>query len=334
VELNPGPPKKGVKTPGKQKKGKMNFQSPGPVPRLRYASSLGAAETNGIRSKMGLGGFNNVTIGCLTGYVYVGNGTLGATDSIYTADPSLTYTVTGGGLPCTLADSQFGQTYVADIFKHFARKKVKKLSLEIASLNPSTSNSMVVNIAPHRGGDILYTPKTDTTAANSQAGVMGASGAIQLASWQSAVMNFTPYIAGGSGPGQNEFDIQLTNEVGAVYSQDDPSGRVSPAAFYVSGSSTTTALRGTKTHALIWYMELDLLDFIGGISNTVPELKRLSFQDRVDRALTKRMQELSLVPPPTATTHSCAASAPCLQCGTRDDYVSIVTRERSKPLSL
>jgi hypothetical protein len=126
---------------------------------------------------------------------------------------------------------------------------------------------MVANLAPHRGGDFESTTKSDATAALSQAAVLGAKDQIQIASWQNGILNLNSYIAGGSGALQNEFGniAHAQADVFAATDSDEVLSLLSPVGFAVSGSNTTAALRGTKTHAVLVEIEFTFLDYMGGI---------------------------------------------------------------------
>jgi len=277
------------------------------------ATSAPAAMAGVLRTKMGISDIRDLDIGYLAGYTYVGNNTLGTNDEVYFLDQSATYTNIKG-IPIEAGSAYWGQSYVTDVEKHFARKVVHRVEIELCSLNPSTSNSMVVNIAPHRGGCITTDSMlSDTTAANSQAAVMGAQGQLQVASWQSAVLNLTPYIAGGTGPRQNEFDLDSSG--GTDQSQ------LVPCGFYVSGSSSTSALRGTKVHAVIVRLRISLLDFLGGMSDTAVG-KSINQEQRIMKVILSRFPSLAA---------SVAAGEEKKETKTPENYVCIdIPRDNSK----
>ncbi len=202
------------------------------------------------------------------GLVYVGNGTLGATDGVYFANTAKTAVQDNAPfhVPIRLnSDGSTGAvplpTFVTDIVKHFARVRVRKLTLELVSLQPSTANSMTLCVGPIRaaGDTSAFALTTGTTAGASYGDVISMAGARQCASWESMKIDLTPFIAGGSGAKQNEFDLDF-NEGYA----DLAPRRTTPAAFVVSGTNSTAALRGTATHMVIVRPVLDLLDFIAG----------------------------------------------------------------------
>lgn len=218
-------------------------------------------------------------ISWLAGYTLVGNGTLGATDSVYFTAPNQT-TITpasagGGMVPVLGADPAIGQTYVSDVEKHYSRKRIRECRLHFIPVQPSTANSAMVYVGPVRGpgssGDSLAA--TGTGAAPTVPNVIGMAGSKGFASWEHASIDLTPYIAGGSGPQQNEFAISRDG--------DDASSQwgngnmdldlICPCAFVISGQNSTPALRGTVLHMIVVEQVVDLLDFIGGVALAFPE---------------------------------------------------------------
>jgi len=219
------------------------------------------------------------SISWLAGYIYVGNGTLGATNGVYYMDPSKTYTVTnfssnGNNVPFSSADSIVGVSYASDLQKHYGRKILQRARLRIVPIFPATSNSMSVILAPQRGPQGIGQVKTDATAGIAYTTVLGMHGAKQCASWEGMEFDLTPYIAGGSGAKQNEFmtttAISQGPEGGYVYA----ALQNVPLTFCVSGNNSTTALQGTVTHAIIGTEVLDLVDFIGSNNAQSPEIRK------------------------------------------------------------
>jgi hypothetical protein len=203
-------------------------------------------------------------IAYLSGYTLVGNGTLGTTEAVYFLDNTVSKVFTSP-VPILPSDAAIGQTYVGDVFKHFARRRYRQIKLHVLSLIPNTSNSMVANIAPLRGGNIAPTVSNTTGAALSQAGVMGMKGHMQIASWQSAVWDLTPFIAGGSGAAQDEFNSAISAAAESSPSQASVS-LASPCGFAVSGLGATAAIEAVAVHAVIVELVVDLLDFVASIT--------------------------------------------------------------------
>jgi len=129
---------------------------------------------------------------------------------------------------------------------------------------------MTLTAAPVRGPPgkaELALGTTGTGAAVSQLNVMSLSGSKTCDSFENLEIDLTPYIAGGSGASQNEFQIaDFENASGdsVVLDPMDVNGSV-PCSFVVSGNSTVSALRGTNTHMVVIETQCDFLDFVGAV---------------------------------------------------------------------
>jgi hypothetical protein len=153
----------------------------------------------------------------------------------------------------------------------------------VDSLQPSTSNNMMAIVAPSRGGGGVtasssYALATASVTANTVANVASMKGAFTVDSWESKCVEVTDFIAGGSGPQQNEFDLQnANNAVNAIYTSGagGASGQIGlglyPCCIAVAGNSTTSGLEGTNVHQITVEAEVDLLDFVGGMALARPE---------------------------------------------------------------
>jgi hypothetical protein len=215
----------------------------------------------------------NHKVAWVVGYVYVGNGTLGATDSVYfVTNDKLNVVVAGStsgnfGVPLLMGDTVFGTAYARDIAKHYARMHIRSARVHLISQLPSTSNSMTAVIAPYRGGGNIGDASTGTGAAADYGNVLSVSGSKNLASWESGSLDLTPYLAGGSGSDQREFQIYHA----ATSLDNSASGaQLVPATFLISGTNGTDALRGKATHAIIIEEVVDFLDYIGGATGLYP----------------------------------------------------------------
>lgn len=262
--------KKTSESPSRKQKARSN----GPSVRTRQVGAAVASHA----ARIGMSDLIAHRISWIAGYTYVGDGTLGATDSVYFrpagATTDVTTGATGAGMvPFLSTDAQIGQTYLADVEKHFARKRVRRAAVRLVSLQPSTANSCMVQVAPVRGpgasGDT--NPLTASiVAAPVLANVMGMSGSKSVASWEHATIDMTPFIAGGSGATQDEFSIAATDGDSAWGSGAIDVSGIAPCAFVITGQNSTAALRGTNVHAVILEETVDLLDFIGGQSIPFP----------------------------------------------------------------
>lgn len=227
-----------------------------PISRRTALSGLGMSDLMGHR------------VSYLTGYVYVGNNTLGDNDSVYflTADAATTVT---GNIPIAPADSIVGAPYVNDVEKHYARKRYRQVKLRLVPAYPSTAISMEAMIAPRRGGGSLNASGLQSGTENAFAAqsVLSMAGNKTAASWEEMEIDMTDFIAGGSGAKQNEFDIDNAfNTNTSIMTTADTSGLgVVPCSFAVSGSylDGTPSLRGKISHYVIIDVIEDLLDFVG-----------------------------------------------------------------------
>jgi hypothetical protein len=225
--------------------------------------------------KVGLRDMRDLDISWLAGYTLVGNGTLGATDGVYFTDSTAAYIAptnsSGDAIPVAPGDAVLGATYIKDILKHFQRMTIKSVELNVLSINPSTSNSMTAAIMPAAGAGTITQSLTNSSssAGPSFTNVIGSEGAILVASWESARLDLTKYIRGGSGPKQNDFQLGYEGS-GSIGTQTQYLQGVTPCGYIISGINSTTALRATKVHALILTMKVDLFDFVAGETSQLP----------------------------------------------------------------
>jgi len=246
-----------------------------------------AASVRSLGRRAGMSDIRGHTMSWLAGYIYVGNGTLGATNGVYFQDATKTYTMQqssgsyGQNVPIAGADSLVGAAYIADVVKHYARMRIIRQKLILEPLQPSTQNSMVVLVAPQKGPTAVGDLTTGTGAAATYIDVISMTGVKQAASWESCEVDFTPYIGGGSGARQDEFD----NNLGYNAGYNNPAyvyRGVIPTTFAVSGQSSTSGLQGTQTHAVFIEQVVDLIDYIGGMSATYPTLRPIAVRGDLD----------------------------------------------------
>jgi hypothetical protein len=195
--------------------------APSPQNQLLDRSQLGSVVRTKL-SRLGLGDIKRLVMSWVAGYTYVGDGTNGTAASVYFLPASAgtpKWLVRGfvagsssGQVPIAGSDPDLGQAYIADVEKHFQRKIIRAMRLRLDSLQPSTSNNMMVVVAPSRGpgGTAASVPITYATAAvtaNTVENVSSMKGSFPVDSWESKVCDITEFIAGGSGAKQNEFEI-------------------------------------------------------------------------------------------------------------------------------
>jgi len=242
-------------------------------------------------TKLGMSDIRSHRITWVAGYTYVGNGTNGTNNSVYYQTASSTYLIQGfstgskisGQVPILAGDPDIGQAYVADVEKHYARKVIRRMFIHVDSLQPSTSNNMmaVIGVSRGAGGAAESLPQALATAAvgsNTVANVSSMRDAFTVDSWEHRTVEITQFIAGGSGPKQNEFEIGAGPGNGVsfyspganAYPNLDVEGTC-PACIAVAGNSTTAGLEGTQVHQISITQEVDLLDYIGGMAQNRAE---------------------------------------------------------------
>lgn len=245
-------------------------------------------------TKNGIQDIRSLRVAWCAGFTYVGNGTNGTADSVYYAPFSggtPKYLIIGnttgisGQAPILSADPDVGAAYLEDVEKHFARKIIKRMWIHVDSLQPSTSNNMMAAIGVSRGpgGSDTSLPDVVATAsvlANTVPNVLSMKKSFTVDSWEHSSHEITDCIAGGSGPRQNEFEVQgfaphVTVESfysnGSTGSTSMTTIGLVPASFAVAGNSTSAGLRGTNVHQITFEQEIDLVDFVGGMSGPNPE---------------------------------------------------------------
>jgi hypothetical protein len=215
------------------------------------------------------------TVSWIAGSVYIGNGTLGATNGVYFQDSTGTYNVTQP-VPVLGADAYVGASYVLALEKLYRRKRYRRVRVHFLAVQSSTTNNMTLTVSPVRGPPSTGETgggHTDTTAAITQSAVMSMTGSKTCDSFEDAVLDLTPFIAGGSGSAQNEFAIGTSGQSpgGSPITGTQNLLGACPASFVVGGNSTVSALQGTATHRVVIETVVDYLDFIGAVTVVDPE---------------------------------------------------------------
>jgi hypothetical protein len=220
------------------------------------------------------------------GYVFIGNGVNGVTNAVLfmTSNSATLFGSQGAGpqpiVPILPGDAVLGKSYIADESKHYSRRRYKRLLLHIDSLQPNTNSALVLVVAPVRGSAqaMATVPSALATATASQAtmdSVRSMKGNVYLNSFEDSAkrttLDLTPYIAGGSGPRQDEFSIPAVANVTTAVVNGTVLGTtagalsgVSPCGIMVSGQNTIAGNQNTSVFELVIEMEYDLLDFTGG----------------------------------------------------------------------
>jgi len=267
-----------AQVPKSQKPGKMSSKSKrsknGEVnnPMVPFLSKNFVGNAKFIRTpQIGIPDLKNFSTSWVMGSAYVGNGTLGATNKVYFQTLSSVNWTSATPIPIAPASTDLGATYILAIEKLFRRKVYRKLVLYAIPVQSSTTNNMTLTIAPVRGppgtGE-LAVGSTDTTAAPfTQSQLMSYNGQETVDSFEPMCMDLTPYIAGGSGALQNEFNIAAIGYTSASIISGNASDflGVLPASFVLAGNSTVSALQGSITHLIVVVQICDYLDFTGAV---------------------------------------------------------------------
>ena len=207
----------------------------------------------------------------VAGSVYIGNGTLGVTDEIYArSNANNDYLV--GQVPVLFGDANLGLAYMSDVLKHFSRVRVTRAWIHLLALQPKTTASAVVFLAPVRGaGDSLASARytTGTTSGNTINNVLGMSRENEVASYESRTWDCTRFIAGGTGPRQNEFSVQGAEANTNEYTTVNNLTGITPFSYAVAGQADSATITG-NTHRIVIELEMTPLDFIGGQAITYP----------------------------------------------------------------
>lgn len=255
------------------------------------ASSGGVQRTGGayaaVRTTLAFVGVKDLVNHCASytmGYIFVGDGTNGTANAVLfqSSDKTLIngQQTAAPIIPILPSDGRLGKSYITDISKHFQRRKYRKLLLHVDSLQPNTNAAMIVVVAPVRGGASAG-PTIPTVLATAGAtaatldSVRSMKGNLYLNSFETGLkrttLDLTPFIAGGSGPLQNEFPINNTDfsnstcySAAAVMSTLCVPANNAPACIIVTGLNTIAGNQNNQMFELIIEMEYDLLDFTGG----------------------------------------------------------------------
>lgn len=201
---------------------------------------------------------------------YVGNGGLGAANSVYLQTAG-TNSITA--VPVAPPDSIAGVSYLSDIFKHFARAIFHKVGVRSRPIGrgANSTTALSVAMAPLRGYDLRPSWKSDTTAGMPTATIASMRGSQVFPTWTGCDLDLTPYITGGTGPSGREFNI------GSTSSSTSESGGVNslaiPCGFFVGGDASDATLQGANVTEFIADAVVSLVDFLGGFSEPNPEIE-------------------------------------------------------------
>jgi hypothetical protein len=155
--------KKGAAAPRARRTPRKNIQKQNQNASTRMSASKGKRSVGAVQiyrmPSIGLPTRLRATIGWVTGTTFIGNGTNGVANSVY-FKPAIGNVLAGavaGGvagrcwMPAAPTDSNLGQTYMADIMKHYSRLVIHRARVCLVSLHPSTANDCTVQLAVARG---------------------------------------------------------------------------------------------------------------------------------------------------------------------------------------
>lgn len=248
----------------------------------RQSRSVGTASMTGVSApsatsfstrRIGLSDIKAHTISWVAGSIYVGQtSTLGQDYGIYfrcSGSNSVVVPIAAdaqavGCVPVSPGDAQVGSTFGQQLLSMYARKVVKRAKLLLQPLMPSTSLDMMVAVAGARGAYSIGSPSAGAVGPNALTNIMTMKGVKSAASWQPLELDLTPFIAGGSGARQDEFDTQMGFNSNTVMGAGSVYGRnVIPCTFAVGGNCNDSSLLNKATHLAIIELNIDLIDFVG-----------------------------------------------------------------------
>lgn len=237
--------------------------------------------------KKGMGDIIRHVMAWSLGFVYVGNGTNGAANAVL-------FQTTSGALladasvaqpfvPILGSDTVLGKSYVSDITKHYARKVIHRMWLEVNALVPSTGSAMMVAIGALRGPSscAATTPHVLATAGATAAtldSVTSIRDCMVLTSFENRTMEISHLIAGGSGPRQDEFNVASQNASGTAFVAATAVGAtlpgglegIVPACIVVGGNNTVAAYQAQQMFEIVIRQEVSFLDYAGGSAQVNP----------------------------------------------------------------
>jgi hypothetical protein len=181
---------------------------------------------------------------------------------------------------------------INSISQAFSRYSTRKLRFEYRPQSTSTqADQLVFGFASDPMNPLLGLAAGATTADN----LLGLSESIPFAPW-------------------NAWSLPVRHDAAMKYLDQTSDTTASGTRFTQAGAfgcvAENTAVVTPVTYGVLYLCgEFDFHDLnpIVLLSGTDPG----------------RQRRRTLPPPPLTVTHNCASSSPCLQCGTRDDYVDV-----------
>lgn len=298
---------KNKKDKGKQKPQNMPIRTVGsPIGLARYMTQAHYSPP----PRLGMSDLKSHRIGWSVGRIMVGDGSFGVANVLYfVTKPNLSFyvmerNVSGNDLnlaavPIVIGDDYLGSPAAGDIAKHYARVRYKKLRVYFHSVRTGTSNSVTIYAAPLAGSSYIGEFQTSTSDNPGVEELLSPQGSISWPAWESASLDMTPFIRGGSGPLQNEFDLNR-GTIGAI--EGDPAYEVRgtfPCSFMVGGIANTAGFLGLVMAEVFVEAEVDFIDYIGASYNPDVTVSRsIVRRPRVEKESTTPSLPTQQVPPP------------------------------------
>ncbi len=260
------------------------------------APTMGRNEMNGVvalrapaanafqygQLNLGMEDMENLCMRYIAGYARVGDGTNGASGTIYfepAASPLVGPVTCPKLVPIAPGDQSsingttigFGTQWTNQLLQLFRRQRYDELHLSVLpyGAGSSSTSGAQLSVAPYRGAAVptggvggtgSYGTQTAATAPPMpQDVVLSAKGSQSFPSWQPMVFPMTSFIAGGSGPRQNEFIVGADITQGSLPTVALSAFNI-PASFAVSGTAPTS-LDGQRISVFIVTCRTSLLDF-------------------------------------------------------------------------
>lgn len=262
----------------------------------------GVANSIYLKSQMGMSDISDLEIGWLAGYVRIGDGVHGVASAVM-ADASGTGTAIAYDtavtvpcpVPCCAPDVVWGESYLADVIKHYTRIRYKKilLALEPYGAGSNTAIAITVAIAPQRGGAFLFRSTNSAAATGAATGyLLGAKGSLEVPSFQRTIIDMTPYIA--NAVGGKEFLLNSSTTSLNNYNNVTDIANYVPCCFWVGGAPAPSSANGYAVMQMRFQATVDLLDFQGGLSSYLQfpyPAVRPTAKNSIDGCQVRRLEE-------------------------------------------
>lgn len=274
-----------------------------------FPRSLPAAVVAPIRY-MGMSDIYAMELSYTPCNVYVGNGTIGSVKNVYPQYGATGAVFSYGLIAIAPSDSILGDTYVADVMKHYTRRRIRKMWIEYTPYFTSTAVNGVLAIAPLKAGADAVNVATSSSGSAPFAtytNTLSMAGVERVSFWDHLTFDVTRFIGGGSGANQDEFNILNgdSNQATIVNNSVDGSGII-PMCFVIGGYNTDGAMNGNVVGSIICRAIVDLIDYRGAFASSAPLLKK------PQALLSQPSDPVKQISPPDI--EDCLPCAECTSC--------------------